>query len=222
MKKSLSDGNQTVPNKSARHDSEKENEPVKGRNDASKNTSPGVNNTSRSYSGTVKGTNTQGKQAVISNAKTVKDTKTIKERPQSLTDSKVKAKTTRNINSPRGENVRNISSPRGENVRNLSSPRIDTARNVSSPRGELKTTPTLASKPPSGSKMERSRASPQTTLKKSETDLAKIETKEFRTRNISESKDDTEEDISQIEDVSDSFLFFTADLKLCKFMLIRC
>lgn len=222
MKKSLSDGNQTVPNKSARHDSEKENEPVKGRNDASKNSSPAINNTSRSYSGTVKGTNTQSKQAVISNAKTVKDTKTIKERPQSLTDSKVIAKTTRNINSPRGENVRNISSPRGENVRNLSSPRVDTARNVSSPRGELKTTPTLASKPPSGSKMERSRASPQTTLKKSETDLAKIETKEFRTRNISESKDDTEEDISQIEDVSDSFLFFTADLKLCKFMLIRC
>ncbi|XP_076101540.1 S phase cyclin A-associated protein in the endoplasmic reticulum-like isoform X1 [Mytilus galloprovincialis] len=212
MKKSLSDGNHTVPNKSARHDSEKENEPVKVKNDASKNSSPAVNNTSRSYSGTVKGTNTQSKQAVISNAKTVKDTKTIKERPQSLTDSKVIAKTTRNISSPRGENVRNVSSPRGEISRNLSSPRVDTARNVSSPRGEFKTTPTVASKPPSGSKTEKSRASPQTTLKKSETDLAKIETKEFRSRNISESKDDTEEDISQIEDALASVIDEENDL----------
>ncbi|CAC5420269.1 S phase cyclin A-associated protein in the endoplasmic reticulum [Mytilus coruscus] len=205
MKKSLSDGNQTVPNKSARHDSEKENEPVKGRNEmldaSTKNSSPVVNNTSRSYSGTVKGTNTQSKQAVISNAKTVKDSKTIKERPQSLTESKVIAKTTRNISSPRGENGRNLSSPRG-----------DTSRNVSSPRGELKTMPTIATKPPSGSKMEKSRASPQTTLKKSEIDPVKIKTKEFRTRNFSESKDDTEEDISQIEDALASVIDEENDL----------
>jgi hypothetical protein len=58
--------------------------------ESAKSNSPHVNHNRHSYSGTVKGTSAQNKPAVIGNSKNVnKDTKTNKERPQSLTESKV-------------------------------------------------------------------------------------------------------------------------------------
>jgi hypothetical protein len=74
--------------------------------ESAKSNSPHVNHNRHSYSGTVEGTSAQNKPAVIGNSKNVnKDTKTNKERPQSLTESKVVTSTrnVRNINSPRGE-----------------------------------------------------------------------------------------------------------------------
>ena len=162
MRKSVSDGNHA--NKNVRKDSEKENEPVKNqreKQESAKSNSPHVNHNRHSYSGTVKGTSAQNKPAVIGNSKNVnKDTKTNKERPQSLTESKVVSST---------RNVRNINSPRGE-VRAATS-------SASKPPVPSKI-----------ENVDKARQSPQNTVKKYELDSVKTDFNKLQ-RDLSECKD---------------------------------
>jgi len=163
MRKSVSDGNHA--NKNVRKDSEKENEPVKNqreKQDSAKSNSPHVNHNRHSYSGTVKGASAQNKPAVIGNSRNVnKDTKINKERPQSLTESKVVTST---------RNVRNINSPRGE-VR-AATP------SASKPPVPIKV-----------ETVDKARQSPQNTVKKYELDSVKTDFKKLQ-RDLSECKDE--------------------------------
>lgn len=163
MRKSVSDGNHS--NKNFRKDSEKENEPVKNQREKQENAktnSPHVNHNRRSYSGTVKGTSAHSKPAVIANSRNVnKDTKTNKDRPQSLTESK-------NVTSTR--NVRNINSPRGE---------VKTATPGASK-------PPIPNKVEN---VDKARQSPQNTLKKYQLDSVKTDFKKLQ-KDLSECKDE--------------------------------
>lgn len=152
MRKSVSDGNHA--NKNVRKDSEKENEPVKNqreKQDSAKSNSPHVNHNRHSYSGTVKGASAQNKPAVIGNSRNVnKDTKINRERPQSLTESKVVTST---------KNVRNINSPRGEG---------------------RAATPSASKPPVPSKVETVDKASPQNTLKKYELDSVKTDFKKLQ------------------------------------------